>query len=389
VPPIYLDHNATSPLRPEARDAMLPWLAGRPANPSSVHRFGHSARMAVETARAQVAALMGADPEMVVLTGGGTEANNLAIYGAALRPGASGQRIVTSAIEHPSVLQVCAALEARGFDVARVRPDRRGAVDPEAILDAAGPGTVLVSLMLANNETGVLQEVGDLARALRPRGIPLHTDAVQATGRIPVDVEHLGVDLLSIAAHKLGGPLGAGALFVRRGLVLEAHLRGGGQEMNRRPGTENVAAIAGFGAAARAAAADRPLAAARLGGLRDRLERAIVEAGIGAAVNGGGAPRLPNTSSLAFEGATGEGLVIGLDLEGYAVSAGSACSAGTIRRSHVLDAMGLGDAAGCSIRVSFGPENTEADADGLVEAIRRVLERARQAVAGAAGRERA
>ncbi len=384
MPPIYLDHNATSPLRPEAREAMLPWLSGRPANPSSVHRFGHAARMAVETARSEVAALLGAGPESIVLTGGGTEANNLAIYGAALRPGAVGRRIVTSAIEHPSVLAVCGDLERRGFEVVRIRPDRRGAVDPEAILEAAGPGTLLVSLMLANNETGVLQRVAGLARPLRLRGIPLHTDAVQAAGRIPVDVEELGVDLLSIAAHKIGGPQGAGALFVRRGLILEAHLRGGGQEMNRRAGTENVAAISGFAAAARAAAAEAPAAGARLGALRDRLERSVLDAGLGGSVNGHGAPRLPNTSSLAFEGATGEGLVIGLDLEGYAVSAGSACSAGTIRRSHVLEAMGLSEAAGRSIRVSFGPENSEADATGVVEALQRVLARVLQAVAGAA-----
>jgi len=389
VPPIYLDHNATSPLRPEAREAMLPWLSGLPANPSSVHRFGHAARMAVETARAQVAAVVGAGPESIVFTCGGTEANNLAIYGAALRPGAAGRRIVTSAIEHPSVLQVCADLEGRGFEVMRIRPDRRGVVDPGAVLDAAIPGTVLVSLMLANNETGVLQDVSAIGRALRPKGIPLHTDAIQAAGRLPVDVERLGVDLLSVAAHKIGGPPGAGALYVRRGMVLAAHLRGGGQEMNRRPGTENVAAIAGFGAAARAAESARPAEAVRLDDLRDRFERAIVEADHGATVNGAGALRLPNTSNLSFEGATGEGLVIGLDLEGYAVSAGSACAAGTIRRSHVLEAMGLADAAGRSIRVSVGPNNSDADLQGLVEALRRVLARSRVAMAGTAGMARA
>ncbi|MGH9798524.1 MAG: cysteine desulfurase family protein, partial [Candidatus Polarisedimenticolia bacterium] len=302
---IYLDHNATSPLRREARAVMLRHLGGLDANASSVHGAGHAARMAIETARTAVAGLVAASPESVVLTGGGTEANNLAIYGLCLREEAAGRRIVASAIEHPSVLAPLLDLEERGFDVVRVRPDRRGVVDPAAVLEAAAPGTVLVALMLANNETGALQPVAELGRELRRRGIPLHCDAAQAAGKVPVDFGALETDTLALAAHKLGGPQGAGALCVRRGLSLRPHLRGGGQESNRRPGTESVALIAGFGAAAEAARRALPSEGARVGTLRDRMEAGILGRVPGSAVNAAGAPRLPNTSNLAFEGIQG------------------------------------------------------------------------------------
>ncbi|MBI4168922.1 MAG: cysteine desulfurase [Acidobacteria bacterium] len=387
--PIYLDHNATSPLRPEARDAMRRHLEGTDANPSSVHAFGHRARMAVESARGAIARLVGSPPEDLVLTAGGTEANNLAIYGAALAEGAAGaRRLVTSAIEHPSVLGPMEDLERRGFEVGRVRPDRSGVVDAQEVLDRAGPGTALVSLMLASNEVGTVQPVAAVGRELRRRGVPFHCDAAQAAGKIPVDVAALHVDLLSLAGHKFGGPQGCGALYVRRGLALRPLLKGGGQELNRRPGTENVAAIAGCGAAA--VASFRALAeeGARLAGLRDRLEAAVLARMPGARVNGGAAPRVPNTSSLAFEGVSGETLVIGLDLEGVAVSAGSACSAGAIRHSYVLEAMGLPEASGSSIRVSLGHTTTDADIDGFLAALERVLGRARLGAAAAPVRAR-
>jgi cysteine desulfurase len=372
---IYLDHNATSPLRAEAREAMVDLLGGAGGNASSVHGFGHSARMAIETAREEVARLIGARPEEVVLTAGGTESNNLAIYGAALRAAGTARRLVTSAIEHPSVLAVADDLEARGFEVVRVRPDRSGTIPVDAVLAAAIGGTALVSLMLANNETGSLQPVDEVGRELRRRGILFHCDAAQGPGKIEVDVERLQVDMLSIAAHKFGGPQGVGALYVRQGVVLHPYLRGGGQELNRRPGTENVAAIAGFGAAASAVRRSLHEEAAHMAGLRDLLE-ARVQA-LGAVVNSTLARRVPNTSNLAFAGVTGEALVIALDLEGIAVSAGSACSAGTIRRSHVLEAMGLGEAAGSSIRVSLGPGSTTSDVETIVEKLAEILGRIR------------
>ncbi len=382
---IYLDHNATSPLRPEAREAMLRHLAEPQGNPSSIHAFGHAARMTLESARERVARLLGAAPEEIVLTSGGTEANNLALYGAALAAGVDRRRVVASAIEHPSVLAVLGDLEERGFEVVRVPPDRSGVVPAGVVLEAALPGTAVVSLMLANNEVGTLQPVGEVGRELRRRGILFHCDAAQGAGKVPIDAAALPVDLLSIAGHKFGGPQGTGALFVRRGLVLSPHLRGGGQELHRRAGTENVAGAAGLGAAAAAAVRGLEEEAPRIAALRDRLEAALLDRLPGTRVNGARAPRVPNTTSLAFEGATGESLVIALDLEGIAVSAGSACSAGTIRRSHVLEAMGLPEASRSSIRVSLGPETTAAEIDALVGALETVLARSRRAALAAQG----
>jgi cysteine desulfurase len=377
---LYLDWNATSPLRAEARAALARTLDAPPGNPGSVHAHGHRARMEMERARDAVAALVGAGPQEIVFTGGGTESNNLALYGAALGAPARARRLVASAFEHPSVLAVLDDLEARGLEVVRVRPNGLGHVAPEAILEAAAPGTtLLVSLMLANNEIGTLQPVAEVGPELRRRGILFHCDAVQAAGRVPIDVATLGVDLLSIAAHKIGGLPGAGALYVRPGLTLAPHLRGGGQELNRRPGTENVPAIAAFGAAAEAAASGLAAEAARMRTLQARLEEGIAARGLDGRVNGDGAKRLPNTSSLFFPGTTGEALVIALDLEGAAVSAGAACSAGTLRRSPALLAMGRAEEAGASIRVSYGATTTEAEIDLFLEALGRVLARVRAA----------
>lgn len=381
MPPIYLDHNATSPLRNEAREAMAQALAGPAGNPSSLHAFGRAARMTIEGAREQVARLIGARPEEVVLTSGGTESNNLAIYGAAaLLPSAAG-RVVTSAFEHPSVLAPMQDLERRGLEVVRLPPSRAGVVAAEAVLHAASAGVGFVSLMLANNEVGTLQPIADSGRELRRRGVLFHCDAAQAAGKVVIDVRELHVDLLTIAGHKFGAPQGTGALYVRGGALLRPHLRGGGQELNRRPGTENVAALAGLGAAAAAAARGLEDESRHMRDLRELLERAILEREPEARVNGREAPRVPNTSSLAFEGVTGEALVMALDLEGVAVSAGSACSAGTTRRSHVLEAMGLREAAGSSIRVSLGPQTTRREIETFVEILARLLERLRAAAA--------
>ena len=386
MPGIYLDHNATSPLCPEAREAIERALDDAPWNPSSPHACGRAARRVVEEAREDVARLIGAASEEIVLTSGGTESNNLAIYGASGLLAASARHVVTSAIEHPSVLGPIEDLERRGLGVTRVRPTRDGVVEARAVQEAASEGTALVSLMLANNEIGTVQPVAEVGNRLAGRGILVHCDASQAAGKTPVDVRDLHVDMLTLAGHKFGAPQGAGALYVRRDLVLRPHVRGGGQELNRRPGTESVAAIAGLGAAA--AAAQRTLAerGARVAELRDLMEREVLRRVPGSSVNGGASPRIPNTSSLAFDGVAAEALVFALDLEGIAVSSGAACSAGTIRRSHVLVAMGLVDEAGASIRVSLGPSNTREQIATFVETLERMVERARSASPRAAGR---
>ena len=388
MPGIYLDHNATSPLCPEAREAIERALDDAPWNPSSPHACGRAARRVVEEAREDVARLIGAASEEIVLTSGGTESNNLAIYGASGLLAASARHVVTSAIEHPSVLGPIEDLERRGLGVTRVRPTRDGVVEARAVQEAASEGTALVSLMLANNEIGTVQPVAEVGNRLAGRGILVHCDASQAAGKTPVDVRDLHVDMLTLAGHKFGAPQGVGALYVRRDLVLRPHVRGGGQELNRRPGTESVAAIAGLGAAA--AAAQRTLAerGARVAELRDLMEREVLRRVPGSSVNGGASPRIPNTSSLAFDGVAAEALVFALDLEGIAVSSGAACSAGTIRRSHVLVAMGLVDEAGASIRVSLGPSNTREQIATFVETLERMVERARSASPRAAGRGR-
>ncbi len=386
MPGIYLDHNATSPLCPEAREAIGRALDHAPWNPSSPHACGRAARRVVEEAREDVARLIGAASEEIVLTSGGTESNNLAIYGASGLLAASARQVVTSAIEHPSVLGPIEDLERRGLGVTRVRPTRDGVVEARAVQEASSEGTALVSLMLANNEIGTVQPVAEVGHRLAGRGILVHCDASQAAGKTPVDVRDLHVDMLTLAGHKFGAPQGVGALYVRRDLVLRPHVRGGGQELNRRPGTENVAAIAGLGAAAAAARRNLAERGARVAELRDLMEREVLRRVPGSSVNGGASPRIPNTSSLAFDGVAAEALVFALDLEGIAVSSGAACSAGTIRRSHVLLAMGLVDEAGASIRVSLGPSNTREQIATFVETLERMVERARSAAPRAAGR---
>ncbi|WP_343715813.1 cysteine desulfurase family protein [Inquilinus sp.] len=343
---VYLDHNATAPLRPEAREAMLAALDAV-GNPSSVHRFGREARRLVEAGRRQVAALAGVAPAQIVFTGGATEANALALTGLGRR------RILASAIEHDSAL---------AWATERIPVGGDGRVDLDALdrmLAADGEPTI-VSIMAVNNETGVIQPVAEAAAIARRHGALVHCDAVQAAGRIPLPVVGAEVDVLSLSAHKLGGPQGIGALVLRDGLPLAPLLRGGAQEGRRRAGTENVAGIAGFGAAAAAAAvadrADMP----RIAALRDELE--IRLAAEGAVVLGAGVPRVANTSCVAMPGVTAETQVAALDLAGVAVSAGSACSSGKVRRSHVLEAMGLpGDLVEGAIRISLGP-GTDAEA---------------------------
>jgi cysteine desulfurase len=362
---VYLDHNATAPLRPEAREAMLA-LLGPPANASSAHREGARARAAVEAARADVAALIGAQPAEIVFTSGATEANNLALRGSlGARPGG----LVTTAVEHASVLQTARALERAGAPLAVVGADAAGRVDAARVLAACGPGTTLVSVGLANGEVGALGPVGEVAAGLAGRGVWLHTDAVQAVGRIAVDVGVLGADLLSLSSHKLGGPAGVGALWVRPGVRLAWQMTGGPQERGRRAGTESAPALAGFGTAARLARAEQAAVAARTAALADALWAGL-RAAVPDVVRNGPADgaRLPNTLNVSFPGCRGESLVVLLDLAGVAASAGSACAAGAAEASHVLVAMGRDpEAARGGLRLSLGPTTTADDVARVVE----------------------
>ena len=316
---IYLDNNASTPLDNAVREAMDS-AADLYGNPSSVHSAGRRARQAIEEARSDVAALIGAQPEEVFFTSGGTEANALAIFGSTA--GRKG-RIVTTAVEHPSVREPLARLaETGGLETVAIRPEPTGELDPVKVLDATGEGAVLVSVMAANNEFGALFPVADLGPPLRERGIVVHTDAVQAAGKVPIDVRAWDVDLLSVSAHKLHGPKGVGALFVRRGVRLLAHTPGGGQEKKVRPGTENTVGIVGFGVAARLARERLAVEGPRIASRRDRLERGILDAIPGTRAVGGSVPRTPNTATILFDGVAGDALLFRLDLEGVAVSVG-------------------------------------------------------------------
>lgn len=377
---IYLDHNATAPMVPEALEAMSRALAECFANASSIHLDGQRAKAALDEARTNVARLIGADPHEVVFTSGGTESDNLALRGAAEFLEASGRRhLVASTVEHEAVLHTARALGRRGWDVSWLAVGPDGVVDPGALAAVLRPDTALVSVMHANNEVGAVQPIAALAAAARAAGAWFHTDAVQTVGKIPVNVGDLGVDLLSLSAHKFGGPKGAGALWIRRGVKLAPLMTGGRQERSRRAGTENVPAIVGLAAAAARAAAHLATDAPRVARLRDRLEQGILATVPDTCVNGGPAPRVPNTTNLAFLGVEAEALLIALDLEGIAVSTGAACSSGTLEPSHVLRAMGLAGArAQDALRFSLGPGTTDAEIDRVLEVVPRLVERLRR-----------
>jgi cysteine desulfurase len=376
---IYLDHNATTPLHPEVLERMTAVLRDEFGNPSSVHHFGQRTKAIVDEARAAVAALIGGDASDVVFTSGGTESDNFALRGAAEAMDAAGRRhLIATSIEHEAVLNTLKALARRGWRTTLLPVDQTGVVSPEALRAAIADDTAIVSVMHANNEVGTIQPVADLARIAHERGALVHTDAVQSAGKIPVDVKTLGVDLLSVSAHKMGGPKGAGALWMRRGVRLVPVLTGGRHERSRRAGTENVAGIAGFGVAAALAARKLAADAAWLSPLRDRLERGVLAAVPGTVVNGGSSPRVPNTTNISFERVEAESLLIALDLAGFAVSTGSACSSGTLEPSHVLKAMGFpAHRTQNSIRFSLGMGNTEADVDRLVGALPGIVEKLR------------
>ena len=382
---IYLDHNATTPLHPAVLEAMLPYFGAEFGNPSSAHHFGQRARQAIEGAREAVAALIGARSSEIVFTSGGSEADNAAIFGVmgyALRSqtksAGSPPHLITTAIEHDAVLKACRALESRGGSVTYVPVGRDGIVSPDAIRSALRPETALISVMRANNEIGTLQPIAEIGRIATEAGIPFHTDAVQAAGKIPVDVNRLGVSLLSLSAHKFGGPKGAGALFVRKGVEIDPLLYGGQNERGRRAGTENVAAIVGLGKACEIVRSDLAEASAHVAELRDRLESGLLARIPGARLNGDPARRAPNTSSLLLPGVESESLIIALDLAGLACSAGAACSSGAVDPSHVLTAIGLTPAeARASLRLSLGRTNTREEIDRALELIPAAVARQR------------
>jgi cysteine desulfurase len=377
----YFDHNATTPPDPAVVEAMRRALIEDFGNPSSVHHFGQRAKALLDEARSSVATLIGAEPAEVVFTSGGTEADNLAIRGAAEALEPTGRRhLVASSIEHEAVLNTVKALARRGWTVTLLPVGASGILDPKALEEAITPETALVSVMHANNEIGTVQPIAELASIAHRAGALMHTDAVQSVGKIPVDVRRLGIDLLSLSAHKINGPKGAGALWIKRGTRLVSTMAGGKHERNRRGGTENVPGIVGLGVAADLARTK----AARLteiAALRDRLERVVLERVTGTAVNGAREARVPNTTNISFDGVEAESLLIALDLEGFAVSTGSACSSGTLEPSHVLRAMGLpAHRTQNSIRFSLGAGNTEADVDQLVAKLPTLVEKLRTLV---------
>jgi cysteine desulfurase len=374
---VYLDHNASTPVDPRVLDAMLPFLREDYGNPSSLHWFGQRARAAVEEARARVAALVGAEPAEIVFTASGSESDNMALRGVAAKATPARAGVVCSAIEHHAVLNTAKAMREEGRAVGIARVGGSGILDLDDLAARVDDTTAVVSVMLANNETGALQPVAEAARIARARGAIVHCDAVQAAGKVPVDVRALDVDLLTLSAHKICGPKGVGCLYARRGTPMAPLVRGGGQERNRRAGTENVAGVVGFGAAAVLAGEGPGAEAARLAALRDRLERRLLA--VPGALRNGGEPRLPNTANVSFEATEAEDLLIALDLEGIAVSTGAACAAGGVEPSHVLRAMGLPpERVQSSLRLSLGRGTTEADVDHAAGVIATVVGRMRR-----------
>jgi cysteine desulfurase len=376
---IYLDHNATTPVDPAAADAMMRALQDLFGNASSVHYYGQQAKAAIDVARSAVSTLIGAEPSEIIFTSGGTEADNFAIRGAAEAVEVTGRKhLVTSGIEHEAVINTFKALARRGWKTTVLPLDPTGIVSPDRLREVVTGDTALVSVMHANNEIGTIQPIAELADIAHAHGALFHTDAVQSAGKIPIHVRTLGVDLLSLSAHKFYGPKGAGALWAKRGVRLSPFLSGGKQERNRRAGTENVPGLIGMGAAATLALQKLPSEAARLASLRDRLEQGILSSVPHTEVNGARDRRVPNTTNISFDRIEAESLLIALDLEGVAVSTGSACSSGTLEPSHVLKAMGLSShRAQNSIRFSLGAGNTDQQIDRVIEILPRIVAKLR------------
>jgi cysteine desulfurase len=375
---IYMDHSATTPLASEVLQAMLPYFSDKFGNASSLHRFGLEAKEALEESRGKVAALLGADPEEIIFTSGGTESDNLALKGIAYRSREKGQgnHIISTAIEHPAILETCRKLENQGFSITYLPVTREGLVDLEVLESAVRKETILISVMHANNEIGTIQPLEEIGKMAKEKDIYFHTDAVQTTGKIPIDVQKMELDLLSISAHKLYGPKGIGALYVRKGTRLDSIIQGGGHERNLRSGTENIPGIIGLAKAAELAQQDMMIESKRLLRLRDRLAGLVLDQVKDSWINGTMAERLPSNLNFGFRYVEGESLLMFLDSEGIAVSTGSACSSHKLEPSHVLMALGL-PAEEChgSLRITMGRCNTEEDIDyvgsAIVEAVKR------------------
>jgi len=382
---IYLDHNATTAVEPAVLEAMLPFFSGEFGNASSIHTFGQRARAGVETAREQVAALLNARAQEIVFTSGGTESDNHAIFGVvaaaaqSLTPTEPAPHIITSSIEHEAVLNACQALEKQGVAVSYLPVDGAGLLDPEAVRRAIRPETILITVMHANNELGTVQPLAEVGRIAAEADVYFHTDAVQSVGKIPVDVKALQLDLLSLSGHKLYGPKGVGALFIKSGTRLRQFLYGGHHQRGFRPGTENVPGIVGLGKAAELARMNLQNDAARIASLRDRLERGLLARVPDARANAAGAPRTPNTCNITFPGIEGEALIIALDLKGLACSTGAACSSGAVEPSHVLTAIGLSPAdARATIRFSLGRHTSEEEIAAALEIVPAAVAQLRQ-----------
>jgi cysteine desulfurase len=373
---IYFDNNATTPILPEIFEAMKPYFGEQFGNASSIHHHGQEARAAVERARESVAALVGSRPSEIVFTSGGTEGDNLALFGLVK----AGDHVITSTVEHHAVLNSAKHLEAMGCEVTYVPVDGRGQVDPEDVRRALRPSTKLITVMFANNETGVIQPVDEIGKIAAEADIYFHTDAVQAAGKVPIDVNQIGCDLLSISGHKMHAPQGIGAIYLRKGTIVQPMLYGGSHERSRRAGTENVPGIVALGKAAELAKKGfDDGSVAKIAAMRDRIEQSILDSVESTGVNGENAPRVPNTSNIFFDFIEGEALVIALDLKGLAVSTGAACSSGAIEPSHVLTAMGLRpDRARASLRFSLGKQNNADEVDFALNLIPATVARLRE-----------
>lgn len=376
---IYLDHNATTPVRPEVYDAMEPFFRVRFGNASSIHRYGQEARSAVEEARSRVAGLVNARPGEIYFTSGGTESDNLALKGIAYTRRAFGRHIITTNIEHSAVLNSCGFLEREGFEVTYLPVDEYGRIDSGQVADALTGHTILISIMHANNEIGTVQPVGEIGRIARDNGVCFHTDAVQSAGKLPVDVEAMHADLLSLSGHKIYGPKGVGAIYIRNGVEIEPTAHGGHHENDVRSGTENTVGIVGLGKAAELAAEEREREFRNLSEMRDALEARIRFEIDGVRINGHPERRLPGTLNVSFPGAEGESLIMSLDLAGIAVSTGSACTSGAIEPSHVLLALGRDPRTALgSVRFSFGRDNTMEDVDCVMSRLPGIVSRLRE-----------
>jgi cysteine desulfurase len=375
---IYLDYAATTPTHPEVVEAMLPYCGQIFGNPSSIHFYGQEAKAAVEEAREKIAAFIGAQGEEIVFTSGGTESNNFALKGIAYASEGKGNHIITTAIEHNSMIEPCEFLARRGFEITYLPVDSYGLIDPGEVEKAITDRTIMVSVMHANNEVGTIEPIKEIAEIANRKGVYFHTDAVQTVGHIPVDVNELGVDLLTISAHKLYGPKGVGALYIRNGTRITSFIHGGGQERTRRAGTENVSAIVGFGKAIEIARAEMAEERKRLLSLRDKLIQGLFERIDNIRLNGHPRQRLPNNVNVSIDFVEGESMLLSLDLEGIAASSGSACSSGASEPSHVLLALGLSPGqAQCSLRFTLGHETVAEDIDRVLEILPQIVARLR------------